>query len=186
MSTVELEQQNVIASFRDLELAEDAITALHEAGFRDDELSLLGRRPDDIDPDAERGPGEPIGGSVGKHIASGAATGTLAGGVLGALATAAVVSIPGVGLVAGTGALLGFLGGAGAGGTVGAIVEGESALRSDHSWNQAFDAIKEGAIVIGVHVGEAERAAEATRVLEGLDPMELRRVNSRGETITPR
>ena len=47
--------------------------------------------------------------------------------------------------------LLGFLGGAGAGATVGSIVEGESALRTSHSWSQALDAVKEGAIVLGVH-----------------------------------
>lgn len=185
MSTVELHQQNVVAAFRDLERADDAVAALLDAGFSDDEVSLLGQPVEEVDTSAPRGPGEPIGGSVGKHIASGAAGGGLAGGVLGALTTAAVVSIPGIGMVAGTGALLGFLGGAGAGGTVGAIIEGESAMRSDHSWNQAFAAIKEGAIVVGVHGDDPDRVAEAAAILEKLGPMDLRRVNSRGDTIAP-
>lgn len=183
MSTAELSAYNVIASFRDRELAQDAITALESAGFAESDLSLLGQPLEEVEPGDEKGPGEPIGGGVGKHIASGGATGGLAGGVLGALATAAVAAIPGVGMVAGTGALIGAVAGAGAGSTVGAIIEGESALRSDHSWTQAFDAIKEGAVIVGVHTHDAGRIDEAVRVLEGQDPMELHRVNSSGEEV---
>jgi hypothetical protein len=184
VSTATLAQQNLVAAFRDLEHAEEGLAALHAAGFSDDELSLLGQPIEEVDFD-ERGPGEPIGGQVGKHIATGGVVGGAAGGVLGALTTAAVVSIPGIGMVAATGALLGALGGGGAGATVGAILEGESAMRSDHSWTQAFDAIKEGAIVVGVHGDDPDRMARATQVLETVTPMDLRRINSRGETVDP-
>lgn len=185
MSTVTLSEHNVVAAFRDLELAEDALAALRDAGFEDDEISLLGRPVEEVQQEAEEGtgPGEPVGGNVFKQTFVGGAAGGLAGGVIGALATAAVATIPGVGLVAGTGALLGFLGGAGGGATVGSILEGESALRTNHSWSQALDAIKEGAIIVGVHGSEGDRIAEAHRILSANDPMDLRRVDSRGETV---
>lgn len=186
MSTVTLSQHNVVAAYRDLELAEDTLTALRDASFEDDEISLLGRPVDEVEEETGdgTGPGEPVGGDVFKQTFAGGAAGGLAGGALGALATAAVASIPGVGLVAGTGALLGFLGGAGGGATVGAIVEGESALRTNHSWAQALDAIKEGAIVVGVHGEDGDRIAEAHRILASRTPMDVRRVDSRGETVT--
>ncbi|MBW3619847.1 MAG: hypothetical protein KY461_06340 [Actinobacteria bacterium] len=186
MSTVTLSAHNVVAAFRDLELADDSLAALREAGFDDDEISLLGRPVEEVEREADdgTGPGEPVGGSVIKQTFVGGAAGGLAGGAIGALATAAVAAIPGVGLVAGTGALLGFLGGAGGGATVGSILEGESALRTNHSWAQALDAIKEGALVVGVHGTDTERIAEAERILSANNPMDVRRVDSRGETVT--
>lgn len=185
MSRIELEQHNVVAAFRDLELAQQAIAALEEAGFGDDELSLLGRPVEEVSREDERGPGEPVGGSVIKQVFTGGAAGGLAGGIVGALATAAVVTLPGIGMVAGTGALIGFITGAGAGSTVGSIVEGESALRSDHSWLQAFEAIQEGAVMLGVHGGDGDRIAEAEQILAAQQPMDLRRLNEQGETVTP-
>lgn len=186
MSTVSLSEHNVVAAFRDLEVADEALRELTEAGFPEDELSLLGRPIEEVERKSEEGtgPGEPVGGNVFTQTFVGGATGGLAGGVLGALATAAVATIPGVGLVAGTGALLGFLGGAGAGATVGSIVEGESALRTTHSWGQALDAIKEGAIIVGVHASDPERIAEAHGILSRSNPMELRQVDRRGETVS--
>lgn len=183
MSRTTLADHNVIAAFRDLERAEEAREALHQVGFEDAELSILGRPVEEVEETTQAGPGEPIGGSVAKHVVTGGAVGAVGGGVLGALATAAVVSLPGIGMVAGTGALLGAIGGAGAGSTVGSIVEGESALRTGHSWKQALDAIKEGAVILGVHGEDAERVADAERVLATVTPMDLRRVNARGETV---
>ena len=185
MSTVRLSEHNVVAAFRDLEVAEEALAGLLDAGFGEDEVSLLGRPVEEVESKVEQGrsPGEPIGGNVLRQTVVGGAAGGLAGGVVGALATAAVAAVPGVGLVAGTGALLGFLSGAGAGSTVGALVEGEAALRSNHSWSQALDAIKEGAIVLGVHGSDAERVAAAEQRLADHQPMELRRVDSHGETV---
>lgn len=185
MSTVTLSQHNVVAAFRDLEVAEDALEALREEGFRDDDISLLGRPIEEVEGDVQdaQGPGEPVGGNVFTQTFAGGAAGGAAGGVIGALATAAVATIPGVGLVAGTGALLGFLGGAGAGATVGAIVEGESALRTNHSWGQALDAIREGAIIVGVHDADGERVSRAHRILADKQPMDIRRVDSRGESV---
>lgn len=185
MSTVTLSPRNVVASFRDLELADAALSELREAGFSDDDLSLLGRPVEEVEQelDEHTGPGEPVGGSVIAQTFVGGAAGGAAGGVLGALGAAAVAAIPGVGLVAGTGALIGFVSGAFAGSTVGSIVEGEAALRTNHSWRQALDAIQEGAVVLAVHDSDDERISEAYRLLEAHDPMDLRIVDQRGEPL---
>lgn len=187
MSTVNLDEHNLVAAFRDLETAEAALTDLREAGFTDDELSLLGRPVEEVEREVEdgRGPGEPVGGNVIKQTFAGGAAGGAAGGVLGALGAAAIAAIPGVGLVAGTGALIGAISGAFAGSTVGSLIEGEAALRTNHSWAQALDAIKEGAVIMGVHGTDDERIGEARRLLQGHEPMDLRLVNSRGETVDP-
>lgn len=183
MSQTELAQHNVIAAFRDLEYATDAIGALREAGFSETELSILGRSPDDLEVVSEDETGEPMPGTVFKDIAVGSLGGGGIGAVLGALGGAAVALIPGVGLVVGTGAVLGALGGGGAGATVGSIVEGEASLRSDASWDQTFDAMKTGAVVVGAHHDDRSRIDEAQAIFERLDPMQIKRVNDRGEEV---
>lgn len=176
---------NCIAAFRDLEQAEEALISLHEEGFGNEQLSILGQPVEQVDlADEEHETGEPIGGEVGKEILTGAVTGGALGGVATALGTAAVATIPGVGLVAGTGALIGLASGAGAGSTVGAILGGEAGMRTDHSWKQAIEAIREGAVVLGVHDDEEGTVQRACEVLEAEDPMTLHRVNDRGHEVT--
>lgn len=181
MSVSELASHNVTAAFRDLERATEAIRALREADLDDDDLSVLGRPVDQgLDVPPERITGEPIGGEVAKQTAAGTAAGTAVGGALGALGTLAVASVPGVGLVAGTGALIGAIAGGGLGGTVGAIVEGESALRSSAGWAHTFQAIQDGAVVVGVHSEDPEVVSRGEEVLARLAPMDLTRVDHRG------
>lgn len=188
MSRAELSRHNVVAAYRDMEYASDALGRLREAGFSDDELSILGRTPDEVEVVAEDEVGEPLagGGGVITHVFAGGAVGGTIGALLGAAGGAAVAAIPGVGMVVGVGALLGALGAGGAGATVGSILEGESALRSDASWRQTFDAMKDGAIVVGVHTDDHDRVTEAERILTAGDPMQVERLNDRGQTVEVR
>lgn len=183
MSTATLATHNVTAAFRDLELASTAVERLREAGIPEDAISVLGQHVEE-GLQAGREDGEPLGGEVGRHVATGGASGTVVGGALGALGAAAVAAIPGVGLVAGTGALIGAIAGGGLGGTVGAIVEGESALRSSAGWQQTFQAIEEGAIVVGVHSDDREVVDQAQEALEAESPMHVQRVDDRGHEVT--
>lgn len=183
MSAVQLSRHNVIASFRDRERADEALEALGRDGFAPEEVSLLGQPIEDIDAVGEHEEDAPVDGGVGRQIAAGVGVGGLGGGVAGLLIGAAVSAIPGVGPVAAIGLLAGTSGAA-MGATVGGIVEGESAMRTDHSWDQTFEAIKTGAVVVGVHSDDPERIATATATLNALNPMELHRVNDSGTTIT--
>lgn len=185
--TTDLSKHNVVAAYRDLEIATDAIGALREAGFRDEEMSIFGRSVEDVDVHSEYESGEPLGGDVAKHVVVGGAGGGAIGAVLGAAGTAAVAAIPGVGLVVGTGALIGAISGAFAGSTVGSLLEGEAAVRTESGWKQAFQSmrshIEDGAIVVGVHVDDGERADEAERVMSTASPQTLERVNDRGHAV---
>lgn len=183
----DLSSQNVVAAFDDLEVATDAVSALREAGFEDSQMSIFGKSVEEVDVHSEYETGEPIGGDVAKHVAAGGAGGGAIGAVLGAAGTAAVAAIPGVGLVVGTGALLGAISGAFAGGTVGSLLEGEAAVRTESGWKQTFESMRthldQGAVVLGVHVDDPARAAEAERVLRSVNPQTLHRVNDRGHEV---
>lgn len=183
MSTAELAPYNLIASFRDLERATDAVGALREGGFEPDDVSLLGQPVEEVDAHSEDATGEPVGGNVATEVAAGGAGGAAVGGVLGALGGVVAATVPGVGLVAGTGALLGALSGGGFGGTVGALVEGESAMRSSHGWQQTIEAVAEGAVVVGVHTDDRKTLDRALRTVRPLNPMSLRTVDERGNGL---
>lgn len=183
MATTKLCTYNVVAAFRDLEYATDALGVLREAGVDEECLSLLGRPVEEIEPHSEQATGEPIGDGVARHVAAGAAKGGLVGGALGAAGAAIVATIPGVGLVAGTGALIGAIAGGGAGSTVGSILEGQSAMATDHGWQQAIEAVKEGAVVVGVHSEDPEVVDHAEERLQALQPMSLHRVDDRGHDV---
>lgn len=181
----EMADHNVVAAYRDLELATDAVDDLREAEFGDDQLSVLGEAPEDLDVNIEHESGEPLDGDVFEHIAVGGGAGGALGALLGGGATAAVAALPGVGMVVGTGVLLGAVAGAFAGSTVGSIVEGEAALRSQAGWRQTFESVRtaltEGGVVVGVHVDEPDEAERARELLADTAPISLHRLNRHGE-----
>lgn len=183
----ELAEYNVVAAFDDLEVATDAIAALREEGLADDEMSIFGTPVEDVDVRSEYQTGEPLGGDVAKHVAVGGAGGGAVGAVLGAAGTAAVAAIPGVGMVVGTGALVGAIAGAFGGGTVGSLLEGEAAVRTESGWRQTFESMRthldEGAVVVGAHVGDLDRARQAERVMRRATPQTLKLLNDRGNPI---
>lgn len=180
-----LRTHNVIAMFRDLELAREGIHRLREAGFDDTELTVLGEAPDGAVDRVAAVDGQPVGGDVARHTIAGSAGGGALGAILGAAGTAAIAAIPGVGLLVGPAALIGAISGAVAGGTVGSLLEGEAALRSASGWGQAFESLRAGidggGIAVGVHTEEEDRAEEARRLLEATEAVEVHRLNQRGE-----
>lgn len=177
----ELREHNLIAVFRDLETTQEALEDLEQHGVREQHLSILGQPIDDVELD--RTAQEPVGGEAGKSIVGGATAGGLAGGLLGALGTLAATAIPGVGIAAGAGALIGFLAGGGAGSTVGAIIGGEAGLRSDASWTQIMDAIKTGGVVLGVHHDDPGLIEDVAGRMRAHNPMAIYRVNSVGQVV---
>lgn len=183
----DLARHNVIGAYRDLERGTDAVEVLRDEGFGDDDLSILGEAPEDVDANVERESHEPLGDDVFEHVVVGGAGGGAVGALLGAGVTAGVAAIPGVGLVVGTGALIGAVSGAFAGSTIGSIVEGEAALRSQSGWRQTFKSMKaaltDGGVVIGVHTDDPTTAERARAVLEATDPIDVRLLNEQGHEI---
>lgn len=181
---MELAERNVLAAFRDMEAAQQAIDDLANCGFTEDEVSLLGQPLTEVrtEPEAGEEPGVKDG-NVPSNTFAGVTVGSLGGGALGLAGTALVAAIPGVG-IAGLGLLAGAVAGAGLGGTVGGIVEGEAAMRSDHSWGQAVEAVKAGSIVVGVHA--VDRVEEAVETLASHVPQHLHVTDARGSVLEER
>src|SRR3954451_3813338 len=110
-------RDTVVAVFDDRSDAQDAINALRDAGFMEDDISIRARDRDTAGRLAE---------DTGAEVAAGAATGALAGGLLGGVAGWLIgigaLAIPGVGPIIAAGPLAAALGGAALGATGGGII----------------------------------------------------------------
>lgn len=111
----------VIGVFRDVNAAEDAVKALRNKGFGDNEISIIAK--DDQkgttgNQDMEAGD-EFVTDSVGDGTAWGGAL----GGVAGLLAGMGALAIPGIGPIIAAGPLAGVLSGAVTGGVAGGLID---------------------------------------------------------------
>lgn len=100
---------SVVGVFDNRGQAEKAVDLLKREGFRDTEISVVGRK------------GAEGGGDGG--LGTGTAWGAGIGATAGLLATAGVLTIPGIGPLVALGPLATALGGAAAGGVAGALVD---------------------------------------------------------------
>ena len=107
----------VTAVFDDRTQAERAIAEFRRRGIPDAQISLVSRRPDDVDVT-----GKASADSTGERVGKGA----LAGAGVGTLFGLAAVLIPGVGPFITAGALASALGATGGAAAAGAIVGGTS------------------------------------------------------------
>ncbi len=121
MAATTEQRSTVVGVFEDRRQAETAVRELREAGFREDQIGVAGRR-------AEGETLEAMTAEQGTHWEAGAATGALAGAGLGGLVGLGIVAgvIPVIGPVIAGGTLAAILanvaGGAAIGGLVGALV----------------------------------------------------------------
>lgn len=114
----------ITAIFDDRSHAEQAITELRRRGVPEADISVISRRPDDIEVPvrqadaADTDAGSDTGSRIGKGALAGAGVGTLFG--------LAAALIPGVGPFIAAGTLAGVLGATGGAAAAGAIVGGTS------------------------------------------------------------
>lgn len=154
---------NVVAAFDGLESAREAVLALERAGVAADAVALLGAR---TDPESNQIDDAPTEADLPVRIVSGAATGAVGAGAIGAL-TALV--IPGIGpvLAAGIWAV--------AGATAGGVIGGVSGMGGSEAWRQTFTAIESGNVAVGVHSNDPEVVDLGHETLAGLDPLAINR-----------
>lgn len=152
---------NVVAAFRDLDAARQAILSLEKAGVDPDAISLLGAAPLD---DGEEG-----ATAVGADVAKGAATGAAGAAAAGALTS---LVIPGIGpvIAAGLGAL--------AGSAVGGVTGGIAGIGDSEAWKHTFEAVDQGTFAVGVHSDDSDTVEQGAEVLAGEDPMAMNRFSS--------
>ena len=149
--------------------AERAIAALKEAGYRDDQIGLVGKdangkivdRDGDVDTPAEEGGA--IGGGIGALGGAAVGTSLAAAGIV-----AGVIPVVGPALVLGTlgTVLLTAYGGAAAGGLVGALV-GWGVSEEDARFYESE--VQAGRFVVTVECGQGDDARDIIHRHGGFD-----------------
>jgi hypothetical protein len=172
--------QNIIATFPDLDKANDVALNLSQAGIEANDISILGREQEQAasDPDT-RLRDMAATGEVAKR--AGAAGG--AGAALGAIAGAAAFVIPGIGPVIGSGIWAGLLAGGVAGGVIGGMVGGISGLSLEEFDLKYQGVLREGKAMVAVAVHDEATVNRVRELLEKESPEDIHMINGSGEKI---
>ncbi|NLY56253.1 MAG: hypothetical protein GX058_07070 [Firmicutes bacterium] len=153
----------LVATFSSSDDAEQAVNALKEAGFSDEEISVVAR--DDGGQD-----GDDDGFGMGQNLTGGTATGGALGGLAGLLAGAGALAIPGIGPIIAAGPIAAGLSGAVMGGLAGGLID----LGIPEERGQYYeDRVREGDILVAVKADD-DQADQADRILNdyGADEVE--------------
>lgn len=153
----------LVATFSSSDDAEQAVNALKEAGFSDEEISVVSR--DDGGQD-----GDDDGFGMGQNLTGGTATGGALGGLAGLLAGAGALAIPGIGPIIAAGPIAAGLSGAVMGGLAGGLID----LGIPEERGQYYeDRVREGDILVAVKADD-DQADQADRILNdyGADEVE--------------
>lgn len=141
---------------------ERAVDRLKADGFRHSDISVLMQNAGETrDFAAEKNTKAPEGATTG------ATTGILGGGVLGWLAGAGALAIPGIGPFVAAGPIMGALAGAGIGGAVGGLTGALIGLgMPEYEARRYESSIKAGGMLLSVHVDDREWRGKAKDILE--------------------
>lgn len=172
--------QNIVATFPDLDKANDVALQLSQAGIEANDISILGTEQEQAasDPDTRLRDMEATG-EVAKR--AGAAGG--AGAALGALAGAAAFVIPGIGPVIGSGIWAGLLAGGIAGGVVGGMVGGISGLSLEEFDLKYQSVLRDGKAMVAVSVDDEDAVTKVRELLEKESPEDIHMINGSGQKI---
>ncbi len=142
--------------------AENAVDVLKAEDFRNTDISVLmadnaGSKDFAVEKDTKAPEG----------TATGAASGVVAGGILGWLAGIGALAIPGIGPFIAAGPIMGALAGAGTLGVVGGIVGALVGMGIPEYEAKRYEGrIKEGGVLLSVHCDSSDWVKHAKDVLE--------------------
>src|SRR5688572_4535368 len=151
-------ERAIVGVFNDRLAAEEAVDALHQAGFAHDKIGY-----------ALRGSDADAGGMItdadGAKDAKGAVAGAVTGGMVGGVLAAGIsMLIPGVGPLVAGGVLAAFFGGAIAGTAVGGILGAMTGLGISEDEARFYEQrFNEGKAIVAVRAGD--RFGEAVQIL---------------------
>lgn len=154
----------VSATFKTASAAREAILKLEQAGFTEDQLSLVSTDQSigqsfNIEQDNKAAEGGTIGGAAGGLI----------GAIAGGLAAAGTIVIPGLNLVV-FGAAIAAAAGAGVGAATGGLVGALIGLGiPEYEAKRYEDEVKDGAILLVVDADSSERADQVKKIFERQD-----------------
>jgi hypothetical protein len=152
----------VFGIYRTRTQVEMAVNELLDAGFRNEDISVLFQDNEGTKDFAhEKHTKAPEGTTTG------AVTGGAVGGTLGLLAGLGALAIPGLGPFIAAGPIMGALAGMGVGGAVGGLVGALVGLGMPEYEAKRYEGrIKEGGILISVHCDNSDWAKRAKDILE--------------------
>lgn len=150
----------VIGVFRDISSAENAVKALRNKGFRDNEISILAK--DDHKKGSSQDMDMETGSDFGTDtIADGTTWGGALGGVAGLLAGVGALAIPGIGPIVAAGPLAGVLSGAVTGGVAGGLID----LGIPEERGKRYEAdLKQGGVLAVIETSE-DKVHDASSIL---------------------
>lgn len=159
----------VIGTFSDHGKAGRAVEALVRSGIPHREISVVAPARGE---DGSTGYRRSTKASEG--LAAGATGGAVIGGSLGWLAGLGALGIPGVGPFLAAGPLLSALAGVGVGGALGGIAGALGGLGLPEYEARRYEGfVKEGRVLLTVHVEDATWAVRAKRILAAHDAREI-------------
>ena len=152
-----LNARTVVGVFSDAGVMDRALGEIRDAGFSDDDVSVV-RQGD--------APAPPMGAGETK-AGAGIATGATAGAVLGGIAGLAALAIPGIGPLIAAGPIVAALSGAATGGALGALAGSFAGLGMPSEHAQEYEAaVRGGGVFVSIKTADddgANRAAELLR-----------------------
>lgn len=142
--------------------AENAVNGLKLAGFRSTDISIL--FPENIgnkDLALTKNTKAPEG------TAAGAGSGAVVGGILGWLAGAGALMIPGLGIFVAAGPIMGLLSGIGVGGMIGGIAGALVGLGTPEYEAKRYEGrIRKGGTLLSVHCDDSDWVKTARTILD--------------------
>lgn len=141
---------------------ETAINTLKTNGFRNSDISVLMPSLEESQALAhEKGTKAPEGATTGS------ASGLVLGGAFGWLVGAGALAIPGIGPFVAAGPILSAIAGAGIGGTIGGVTGALIGMGIPKYEAKRYEThVKEGGMLISVHVDDGDWEEKATDLLE--------------------
>jgi len=152
----------VFGIFNSRDQVDNAVDALREEGFRNSDISVLFPDKSNTKEFAhEKSTKAP------EAATAGAGSGAVIGGTIGWLAGIGSLAIPGLGPFIAAGPIVAALAGAGAGGVVGGLTGALVGLGIPEYEAKRYEGIvKEGGILMSVHVDDREWRDKASAILE--------------------
>src|ERR1043166_9361795 len=152
----------VFGIYRDRGTLETAVDTLRQEGFRNTDISVL--FPDNVGAEDfahEKNTKAPEG------TATGVTAGAVIGGGLGWLAGIGALAIPGIGPFIAAGPIVAALAGVGVGGAIGGFTGALIGLGIPEYEAKRYEGrIKEGGILLSVHIDNSESAKKAKEILK--------------------
>jgi hypothetical protein len=141
---------------------EAAVDALRGAGFRADDISVLGAEPRTTHELVHE-----INSKAPEGAVTGGAAGAAIGGTLGWLAGVGMLTIPGIGPFLAAGPIVAALAGAGAGTATGGLIGGLVGVGIPEVEAKRYEGrIRGGRILVSVHCDDDKWAKRATEILK--------------------